>query len=348
MLRKLFAGKEEREYASRLVYTLSGGAAYGYAHIGILKFLEEQGLKADAVVGTSMGAIVGGLYACGYEADELEGIAHKLRTAEIMRLFFPSFPRGGIIDTDGIREFIRRYTSDRRIEDLEMIYRSVAVDVESGEEIIFDSGLILDAMMASMSIPAIFKPYPFRGRSLVDGGVLNNLPWDIARELGSSHVIANVAPHRLDSAKERIYTSALYEPDSERTARENRGESRKKRGEGEEASFQSFINSMKKEEAFSFKKLLQSLSQAQERKDQGGLSIPEIVTKVMAIINEELDLPKNSLRGTFLYVHPDLSSYSLNDFHKAEEIISRGYTTASEEAAFCKGVAKLVSKRGGK
>jgi NTE family protein len=171
ILKKVFGIGKKR----KIVYTLSGGAAYGYAHIGVLKYLEEHNICPDAIVGTSMGAVVGGLYACGLNPMEIEAVAQRLRSAELMRLFFPSFPRGGIVDSGGVREFLSHYTGDRRIEELSIDYRTVAVDIHTGEEVIFDHGPLLDAILASMSIPAIFNPYHYRGRDLVDGGVLNNL-----------------------------------------------------------------------------------------------------------------------------------------------------------------------------
>src|SRR6056297_3310441 len=180
----------------KIVYTLSGGAAYGYAHVGVLKFLEERNVRPAGIAGTSMGAIVGGLYAYGYSAAQIEQIAEQVRSLELVRLFFPSFPRGGIIDTDGIRDFFHGFVKDTRIEDLPIPYRSVAVDVETGEEVVFDRGPLLDGMISSMSIPAVFKPYRYYGRELVDGGVVNNLPWDVAETLGDTHIVINVAPRR--------------------------------------------------------------------------------------------------------------------------------------------------------
>ncbi|MDY7029748.1 MAG: patatin-like phospholipase family protein, partial [Spirochaetota bacterium] len=199
----------------KIAYTLSGGAAYGYAHIGVLKYLEENNIRPAAIAGTSMGAIVGGLYAYGYDAEHIEQIAEHVRSLELVRLFFPSFPRGGIIDTDGIRDFFHGFIHDARIEELPIAFRSVAVDINTGEEIVFDRGRLIDAMIASMSIPAVFKPYHYQGRFLVDGGLVNNLPWDIAQKMGDVNIVVDVAPLADQPDPERVYTSDFLSAETE-------------------------------------------------------------------------------------------------------------------------------------
>src|SRR6056297_671549 len=172
-------------------------------------------MQPSAVVGTSMGAIVGGLYAYGYDSKQIQEVADHVRSIEIVRLFFPSFPRGGIIDTDGIRDFFHGFIQDVLIEDLPVTYRSVAVDINTGQQVIFDRGRLLDAMMASMSIPTVFKPYSFHGHQLIDGGVLNNLPWKVAAEFGRLHIVVDVAPKRRENTKRVLHSSELIEIETE-------------------------------------------------------------------------------------------------------------------------------------
>lgn len=359
----------------KVVYTLSGGAAYGYAHIGVLEFLEESGLKPDAIVGTSMGAIIGGLYAYGYNAEEIKEISEKVRAVELMRLFFPSFPRGGIIDTDGIRAFFEEYVGETRIEELDTVYRSVAVDIATGEEIVFDRGKLLDGMVASMSIPAVFKPYRYGERYLVDGGVVNNLPWDIAQKYGRAHVVVNVAPRR-EAPRRRFFTSELPEVpeggETSRASQESRPQKEESREQQKEAvheeeehlvnnpfrgAFQNDENGLgplrklrehfSAGEGISLHHLMQSFAGAsggsEEKKKAFGL--PEIVTNVMSIINDETELPKSNFGRHYVYLHPDLRNYSLNDFQKASEIISIGYQSAQEDPEFVKGVGRIVEKQ---
>ncbi|MFW5712673.1 MAG: patatin-like phospholipase family protein [Spirochaetota bacterium] len=366
-----------------VVYTLSGGAAYGYAHVGVLRYLEEWGMQPSAVVGTSMGAIVGGLYAYGYDSKQIQQVADHVRSIEIVRLFFPSFPRGGIIDTDGIRDFFHGFIGDARIEDLPIPYRSVAVDVNTGQQVIFDSGRLLDAMMASMSIPAVFKPYTFRGRQLVDGGVLNNLPWNVADEFGNLHVVVDVAPKRRETREEVLRTSELAAVEksenglssrkSEQLAEEvqqaveNKPEDSEADSSGQKnsarakalqkledrlssgafrAPLKRLMDTFQSRETFQIRDLINSFTRRPELKT-AALTLPEVITNVMAIFNEQQTVvPQGGLFKTYAYVHPDLREYYLNDFNKAEEIIEKGYYDAQTDSQFVYQVKKIAQKAG--
>jgi len=334
----------------KIAYTLSGGAAYGYAHIGVLKFLEELHLKPAAIAGTSMGAIVGGLYSYGYDAGQIEQIAEKIRSLELVRLFFPSFPRGGIIDTDGIRDFFFGFIQDARIEELPVQFRSVAVDIKSGEEIVFDSGKLIDAILSSMSIPAVFKPYPYHGRFLVDGGVVNNLPWDIAGELGEVNIVLDVAPQAEKPNPDRIFTSGILGKDLAEDSSALPGKTRR-RAQENRLKNEEFHTQLKKliqaiqhgDDTVSIKDLVHKFTRSVENKKEAQ-SIPEIITRVMAITNEYTQRPPSNQKGKTIYLHTDLMDYSLNDFHKADAIIEEGYKAAAETAAFREAVEKLAAR----
>jgi predicted acylesterase/phospholipase RssA len=338
----------------KIVYTLSGGAAYGYAHVGVLKYLEEQGLRPEGIAGTSMGAIVGGLYACGFRAVQIEQIAEQVRSIELLRLFFPSFPRGGIIDTDGIRDFFQGFVKDRKIEDLPVAYRAVAVDVETGSEVVFDRGPLIDGMIASMSIPGVFKPYWYHGRELVDGGVVNNLPWDVAEELGDTHVVVNVAPRRGYTEHGRVFSSEILR-EVESNKKTPRSEEKKELSSGEEKNsgineafrehlFKLIEGIKKRENAIPFKDMVSSMNRSQGKKGEHS-SLPEIISKMMAIIHTGTKMPSRAQMKNMLYLHPDVRKFNLNDFHKAEEIIRIGYETARGDADFQKKLEKLLKKK---
>lgn len=314
--------------ARRIVYTLSGGAAFGYAHVGVLKFFEEQEIRPSAVVGTSMGAIVGALYAYGYDASQIEDIASQVRSRELVRLFFPSFPRGGIIDTNGIRDFLRSLIGDVRIEDLPIPYRSVAVDILSGEEIVFDQGPLIDAVMPSMTIPGIFRPYRLFDRYLVDGGLLNNLPWDIGNELGRTNILVNVVPKRERHEKRRRLSSAL---DAEHPAGQSGATlpDRMRSGDFREG-IQDLIRRIRAREQFSLQELANSLSRREKDDDAPGIA--DVVTNVLAVLNDNIRIPKSGLFRKIIYLEPRLADYYPSDFHRAASIIEEGYQTALRSA----------------
>ncbi len=195
---------------------LSGGAARGLAHIGVLKALEEQGVKIDAIAGTSMGAVIGGLYASGYKIDELEKLALAIDWQQALsdapprkdipfrrkqddrdflvkqRLSFRDdgslgLPLG-VIQGENLAlllESLLAHASDTRdFDKLPIPFRAVATDIASGEKVVFRKGHLPQVIRASMSIPAVFAPVELDGRLLVDGGMVDNIPLDIVREMG--------------------------------------------------------------------------------------------------------------------------------------------------------------------
>jgi len=199
----------------RVGLVLSGGGARGAAHVGVLKILEQLHVPVDAIAGTSMGAVVGGLYASGLNAREIEKIMTSLNWQTAFRdrppredltlrrkqedeNFLVKFPLGvrghkivlpkGLIEGQGLSQLLRRLTLPvARItdfDDLPTRFRAVATDLESGEPVVLGSGDLTSAMRASLSAPGIFAPVERQGRMLVDGGIADNVPVDVARAMG--------------------------------------------------------------------------------------------------------------------------------------------------------------------
>jgi NTE family protein len=199
----------------RIGLVLSGGGARGAAHIGVLKVLEELHVPIDAIAGTSMGAVVGGLYASGLSAREIEAIMTSLNWQDAFRdrppredltfrrkqedqNFLVKFPLGlrgsriqlpkGLIQGQKLNQTLRRLTLPvahiASFDDLPTPFRAVATDLETGEAVIIGSGDLTSAMRASLSAPGVFSPVEREGRLLVDGGVAENLPVDVARAMG--------------------------------------------------------------------------------------------------------------------------------------------------------------------
>ena len=208
----------ERE---RVGLVLSGGAARGLAHIGVLKALEEQGIAIDAIAGTSMGAVVGGLYAAGYSIAELEQLANGLDWQQALSDAPPRedipFRRKqddrdflvkqklsfrddgslglplGVLQGQNLALLLEKlFARVGAVEDFDQLpipFRAVAADIATGETVVFSQGHLALAVRASMSIPAVLTPVEVDGRLLVDGGISNNIPVDIARQMGVDRVI---------------------------------------------------------------------------------------------------------------------------------------------------------------
>jgi len=167
---------------------LGGGGAKGVAHIGVLSVLEAAGVPIEIVTGTSAGAIVGALYAAGKSPDEIRQIIRRLT----LRQWLARDRTGmGLFSTDGVRRLIEaEIGAGACIEDLPRKFAAVAVDMDSQQEVVFDAGLVADAVCASAAFPGILAPVQIAGRWFLDGGLLNPVPVDAARQLGAARVIA--------------------------------------------------------------------------------------------------------------------------------------------------------------
>ncbi len=214
-------GAEEKESRPKIGLALSGGGARGGAHVGILIALEEMNIPIDYIAGTSMGAIVGGLYASGYTAAEVEQILIRtdwkkgltdqparrnrtMRKKDLERQFLVPFRVGfnkgkiqlplGAIEGQHLDQMFSQLllpvVDVDDFDELPIPFRTVATDLVTGEEVVLSSGSLPNALRASMSIPGVFAPVRINDRILVDGGMVNNLPVSVVRAMGADIVIA--------------------------------------------------------------------------------------------------------------------------------------------------------------
>jgi NTE family protein len=162
---------EKKKYRTGLV--LSGGGARGFAHIGVIKALNEWGIFPDVVAGTSAGALVGVLYADGYKPDE---IFNLMNSSSMLHFVRPTVPREGLLQISGIERILRENLRAQRFEDLKIPLYVTATDLNNGRAEYFSEGPLLPTVIASASIPVLFKPVIMNSIYYVDGGVLDNLP----------------------------------------------------------------------------------------------------------------------------------------------------------------------------
>ena len=166
---------------------LGGGAARGFAHIGVIKVLEAQGLVPDYVAGTSAGAVVGALYAAGSDGFELQKLAHWLDEAKISDW---SIPDRGVLKGESLQQFVNDAVAQRPLEGLKKPFAVVATDLQSGESIVFRTGNTGMAVRASATVPGVFRPVSINGREYVDGGLSSLVPVRAVRQMGADVVIA--------------------------------------------------------------------------------------------------------------------------------------------------------------
>jgi NTE family protein len=165
---------------------LGGGAAKGFAHIGVIKALEAQGIVPDIVIGTSAGSLVGALYASGKSGFELQEMAIPFDKWQFVDW---AMPNRGLMKGDALIRFVNAAVGGRAIEKFPKKFGAVATDLQSGEPIVFRSGDAGIAVLASSSVPLAFQPVSIRGRQYVDGGLTSPVPVRLAYEMGASFVI---------------------------------------------------------------------------------------------------------------------------------------------------------------
>lgn len=171
----------------RIGLALGGGAARGFAHIGVLQVLEEQGIKPDLVVGTSAGSLVAALYAAGKTPSELQSMAMTLDESSITDWVFPG---RSLLKGEALARFIRTQTAGKQIEGMRLPLGIVAADLQSGAPILFRKGDPGTAVRASSAVPAVFEPVRINGREYIDGGAVSPIPVRFARQMGADVVIA--------------------------------------------------------------------------------------------------------------------------------------------------------------
>jgi len=193
----------------KLGLVLGGGGARGYAHIGILKLLDELKIKPDFIAGTSMGAVIGAMYALGMTGKEIEEKSEELK---IYKYIDFSISRKGLIKGDKIFKLFKKLYNNKNFEDTKIPIYINAVDIDSGQEIIFSEGDLSLAVRASMSLPGIVKPIKVNDHVLVDGGVRNNIPIDIIKEKCDVIISSDVMNTKLP--KQKMIKKPKYKPNS--------------------------------------------------------------------------------------------------------------------------------------
>ncbi|MDI6641117.1 MAG: patatin-like phospholipase family protein [Elusimicrobiota bacterium] len=178
----------------RIVLVLSGGGARGLAHIGVLKVLKEEGVPIDAIVGCSVGALVGALYCAGMEIARLERISQEIGWSDLTNISPPSIIgmllREKQLSTEKMENYIKEHIGNKQFHELKIPFATVATDIKTGEKIIFQSGDVATAARASATIPGVFSPVEYRHRYLVDGGLIDNIPVDLAKLFDADIIIA--------------------------------------------------------------------------------------------------------------------------------------------------------------
>jgi NTE family protein len=304
---------------SGLVLALSGGGAAGMAHIGVLQILEENEIPVRAMVGTSIGAEIGAFTASGTPIKELASLATAFNWKQTLQLFMPDLPTGGLVSGRKIMDFLNTKLGVRNIEDLPMGYAVVTTDLETGEQVVLDSGRLVDAVRASISIPGLIAPYRIGQRWLVDGSVLNPVPFDVARDRFRGPVIA-VAVHSAARALARRSSQPRPRQLSARV-RQLLRQPWMARARGLEAWLEAQLENRQK-----------------ARGEKPAWTTRRVLDQVMDITQAEIVRRRAAINPPDLMLVPDVSRIGPLEFYRGKEAIAAGRAAAREKLAEIKGL----------
>jgi NTE family protein len=279
------------------------------AHIGVLRVLEEEGIHIDVIAGTSIGAFIGALYAAGVPVAQMEEVALNVDWRRLARLIDPTFPSAGLIDGKKVSLFMSELLPVHTFEDLRIPLAVIATDLESGEALVIKKGQLLIALQAAIAFPGIFPPIRFGDRFLVDGGLCNPVPTDVAMELGGDVVIGVCAI----PAIQKPHTEAFL------PAKENEDQAKRR--------FLDFFNSRNVENIV--KDLWRQNSHeksiaAPMQKKLKPPGILKVCAQSIAIMENEINALRLERNHLDILIRPELNGISLLEFHRAAEAIQAG------------------------
>ncbi len=184
--KKIFGLKKKK----KVCLVLGSGGLFGLIHIGVLKELKRNNIPVDCVVGCSMGAVIGAYYSLNPNPYSLENLVTKLKRWDLVKLIDLNIPKVSLISGNKIKNFLEDFVEDKEFSDTKIPLKIIATDLEKGEEVILSEGKLIDSIMASSSIPGIFPPIKLGKKVLVDGGVVNPTPTNVAEKMNADITVA--------------------------------------------------------------------------------------------------------------------------------------------------------------
>jgi len=317
---------------------LGSGAARGWAHLGVLQALDELAIRVDVIAGTSIGALVGAVYA-SRGIEQLKEVVLHFDRRQVLSLLDLGLPHAGLIDGKRVADELREQIRQPLIEDLTLPFRAVATDLSTGEEVALDRGDVIEAVRASISIPGVFTPVTRKDRLLVDGGLVNPVPISVARAMGADFVIAVDINHYL-----------VHGHTARRRKLAARGESltknAKEDGAATKQALPRFLRDLKRrlrEDVIARNKALAHLNAQLEKVQlpefaafkeafdrEGVPSILEVLLTSTAIMETRIGDYRMKLDRPDLLILPEVGEIQSHEFFRGEETIAEGYRAAIE------------------
>ncbi|APG27608.1 hypothetical protein A7E78_07010 [Syntrophotalea acetylenivorans] len=291
---------------------LGSGAARGLAHIGVLKVLEEAAIPIACIAGTSIGAFIGALYAAGVPVQQMEKTLCELNWRALARLLSPALPTSGLLDGGKVVEFMAELLPVQTFEELSIPLAVTATDIESGEALVIHQGSLLEGLHAATAFPGIFTPVPWNGRFLVDGGLCNPVPANVAYRMGAQRVIGVSAIPTLTGPQSTGLQTPFIKP-------------RKPHN-----TLRRFFTSAQLENLFhdiwqnNRQPQSSAAAQSQKRPQQRSPGIFRVCSRSVAIMENQINDLRLEKEAIDLLVRPIFDDISLLDFHRAKESIKAG------------------------
>ena len=292
----------------KLGIALGGGGAKGFAHLGVLKALREEGIECDVVAGTSIGALVGAVYAAG-SLSELEAMARDISLKDIPLLMSPAWSKKGIFSGKSALELLNDFITVDKIEDLPKRFAAVSADLKNGTPVIFTEGDVRQAVRASISIPAVFTPVMIDDQVLVDGGLVEPVPVEICKTLGADLVIA------VDLFGESLPCDDQSEPSSEK---------QKSVLPAGISTALSYLNSI------SNKLQLTEWLGGDSNDPHRSINIIDVVEGTLAVSQRLLTAYRLCEHPPDIVIQPSVTNVGLLDFHRGAPAIEIGEKAAKE------------------
>ena len=289
---------------------LGSGSARGWAHIGVIKALLERGIEINCVAGCSIGSLVGAAF-CHGKLDQLEEFARKLDWLRILSFMDITFHRSGLIDGERFVKFLHEQLKVTTIEQLKLPYCAIATELKTGSERVLNSGDLINAIRASVSIPGILTPARYNGELLVDGGLVNPVPVCAARNLGANLVIAVDLNHGM-------VENVLVDPDTGKETNEKENQI-----ESENSGFVDDILGKLDEFSNSAFSHFQQLFWRDPSPN-----IFEVMVSSINIMEEQITAANLKIHPPDILIQPNLGHIGILDYHRASEVIEVGYKAA--------------------
>jgi len=285
---------------------LGSGSARGWAHIGVIEALTRSGVEIDYVAGTSIGAVVGAVFASG-NLDSLKDVVLQFDWKQILGFLDVVFPKSGLIDGKKVTDFLRHHMQEKAIEDLATPFCAVSTNLADGQEIIISKGDLIEAVRASISLPGIFTPVKKDGMVLIDGGLVDPVPVSVVRAMGADQVIAVDLNSDIVNRRGFGRTSPSVHPDS---------------GTGRIARSNVLAELNKKVAALR----QQAMSQAGQWLSRDPMpNIFEVLQESIHIMEARITETRLRLDPPDLLIQPNLGHIKLMEFNRAQETIDAGY-----------------------